>query len=175
MGIPPRNINIMLEPNPLKSRILVWRLTVSREGRTVVRGSVLYHMFLALSKARFFTRPRSLEVLKPGLHLPTTGRGDDTIGNPHRVQIDQFELFEFILLLKLEERFPIEQFEATLSQSIVPSPSLKQGGPRDLCLKLRASFRLPASIVGARFTVPKLSPCSQGSEVHFAFQSSYNW
>ena len=31
----------------------------------------------------------------------------------------------FILLLKLDKQFPIEQFEATVSQSTVPSPPLK--------------------------------------------------
>ena len=41
------------------------------------------------------------------------GRGDDTVGNPHRAQISQFELFELVLLLKLDKRFPVEQFEAT--------------------------------------------------------------
>ena len=52
------------------------------------------------------------------------GRGDDTVGNPHRAQISQFELFELILLLKLDKQFPVEQFEATVSQSTVPSPLL---------------------------------------------------
>ena len=32
---------------------------------------------------------------------PVFGRGDDTIGNPHRAQIHQFELFELIVLSKL--------------------------------------------------------------------------
>ena len=41
------------------------------------------------------------------------GRGDDTIGNPHRAQMYQFELFELILLLKLDKQCPVEQFEAT--------------------------------------------------------------
>ena len=53
------------------------------------------------------------------------GRGDDTVGNPHRAQICQFELFEFILLLKVDNQFSIEQFEPTLSQSTVPSPTLR--------------------------------------------------
>ena len=44
------------------------------------------------------------------------GSGDDAVGNPHRTQISQFELFELVLLLKLDERFPVEQFEATVSQ-----------------------------------------------------------
>ena len=49
------------------------------------------------------------------------GREDDTVGNPHRAQISQFELFELILLLKSDKQFPVEQFEATVSQSAVPS------------------------------------------------------
>ena len=53
------------------------------------------------------------------------GRGDDTIGNPHRAQISQFELFELILLLKLDKQLPVERFEATVSQSTVPSPLLE--------------------------------------------------
>ena len=34
------------------------------------------------------------------------GRGDDTVGNPHRAQISQFELFELTLLLKLDTGAP---------------------------------------------------------------------
>ena len=30
--------------------------------------------------------------------VPSVGRGDDTVGNPHHGQIDQFELFELKLL-----------------------------------------------------------------------------
>ena len=33
------------------------------------------------------------------------GRGDDTVGKPHRAQISQFELFELILVLKLDKQF----------------------------------------------------------------------
>ena len=36
----------------------------------------------------------------------------------------QFEFFELILLSKLDKQFPAKQFEATVSQSTVPSPSL---------------------------------------------------
>ena len=39
-------------------------------------------------------------------------RGHDTVGSPHRTQISQFELFEFILFLKLDKPFPVERFEA---------------------------------------------------------------
>ena len=52
------------------------------------------------------------------------GRGDDTVGNPHRAQIVQFELCELILLLKFDNKFSIEQFEPTVSQSTVSSPLL---------------------------------------------------
>ena len=52
------------------------------------------------------------------------GRGNDAVGNPHRAQISQFEPFELILLLKFNKQFPVEQFEATVSQSTVPSPPL---------------------------------------------------
>ena len=48
------------------------------------------------------------------------GRGDDKVGNPHRAQIHQFELFQLVLLLKPDKRFPVERFEAAVSQSTVP-------------------------------------------------------
>ena len=47
------------------------------------------------------------------------------LGSPRRAQISQLELFEFILLLKLGKLFPVEPFEPTASQSMVPSPTLK--------------------------------------------------
>ena len=54
-------------------------------------------------------------------HVKSFGGGDDTVGNPHRAQIVQFELFELIPLLKLDKQLPVERFEATVSQSTVPS------------------------------------------------------
>ena len=45
----------------------------------------------------------------------------DTVGNPHRAHISQFiSLFELVLLSNLDKQFPVEQFEATVSQSAVP-------------------------------------------------------
>ena len=38
-----------------------------------------------------------------------------------RAQTSQFEVCELILLLKLDKQLPVEQFEATVSQSTVPS------------------------------------------------------
>ena len=57
------------------------------------------------------------------VYVTCIGRGDGAVGNPHRAQIVRFELFELILLLKLDEQLPVEQFEPTVSQSTVPPPS----------------------------------------------------
>ena len=54
-----------------------------------------------------------------GSTYPSIGSGEDTAGNPHRAQTSQFEPFELIPLLKLDEQFPAERFEATVSQSTV--------------------------------------------------------
>ena len=56
--------------------------------------------------------------------FPRVGRGDDMVGNPHRVQISHFELFELFLLLKLHKHLPVERFEATVSQSPPPLNAL---------------------------------------------------
>ena len=37
-----------------------------------------------------------------------------------RAQIGPFELFELVLLLKLDKRLPVERFKAAVSQSAVP-------------------------------------------------------
>ena len=56
------------------------------------------------SSTRSPPSPSTAEVL---------GLGDDEFGDPPRAQIDQLELG---LLLKLGKRFPVEQFEAAVSQ-----------------------------------------------------------
>ena len=61
---------------------------------------------------------------EPLVYTRWFGRGDDTVGNPHRAQTCKFELFELIILLKLDIQFSIEQFEPTLPQSTVSSPPL---------------------------------------------------
>ena len=71
-----------------------------------------------------------------GRHGSRTGarccrKGGDTVGNPHRAQVSQFEPFELILLFKIGKKFPVEQFEATASQSTVPPPSYAGGNHRD--------------------------------------------
>ena len=52
------------------------------------------------------------------------GGMDDAVGSPRRARISRLGLFELIILLKLDKRFSIEQFEAIASQSTVPSPPL---------------------------------------------------
>ena len=34
---------------------------------------------------------------------PMCGRGDDTVGKPHRARISQFELFELVLLMRFRQ------------------------------------------------------------------------
>ena len=67
---------------------------------------------------------RDIAAQLGGFQDPPTRRGHDTVGNPHRAQNYQFEFFEPILLLKSDKQLPVEQFEATVSQSTVPSPLL---------------------------------------------------
>ena len=52
------------------------------------------------------------------------GGGEDTVGNPHPAPFCIFELSELIVLFDLDKRFPVEQFEATISQPAVPSSPL---------------------------------------------------
>ena len=47
-------------------------------------------------------------------HAPYRSTGYNTVGNPHRSQMYQFELFELIISLALYKRFSIEQFEPTV-------------------------------------------------------------
>ena len=55
--------------------------------------------------------------------IPLVRKGDDTVGDPHRAQIYQFELFELMLAFNLDNQLPDEQLEARASQSAVPAPS----------------------------------------------------
>ena len=71
------------------------------------------------------TRSPSHEASPRSADIQPFRRGDDTVGNPHRAQFFQFELFELILLLKLDRQFSVEQFEPSVSQSTVPSPPSK--------------------------------------------------
>ena len=48
--------------------------------------------------------------LRPSGRIDTLQKGDETVGNPHRAQINEFELFELNILLKLDEQCPVEQF-----------------------------------------------------------------
>ena len=55
-------------------------------------------------------------------NLRTIGRGADTVGNPYRAQISQFELFELILLLKLYNSLSSNSSRQYLSQQYPPPP-----------------------------------------------------
>ena len=57
--------------------------------------------------------------------ISTLGRGVDTVGNPHRAQISLFDLFELVLLLKVDKQSSTEQLEPTVSQSSTVSPPSK--------------------------------------------------
>ena len=61
-------------------------------------------------------------VLWHDVSFTTRKGGWYTVGQLSRAQIVQFELFELILLLRLDKQFSIEQFEPTVSQSTVPPP-----------------------------------------------------
>ena len=105
------------------------------------------------------------------MYTTLLGRGDDTVGNPRRAQTSQFEFVELTILLQVDKRFPVEQFEATVSQSTVPSPTLTSGeeereqcgpgtsgGSKVACRLLlrrpfpRSTLRKPAPMVCCRDT-----------------------
>ena len=45
-----------------------------------------------------------------------------TVGTLIELIFFEFELFELILLMRLDQQFPVERLEATVSQSTVPPP-----------------------------------------------------
>ena len=61
---------------------------------------------------------------------PASEGGMILLENSRRAQTVQFELFEFILFLKFDKQLPVEQFEAAVSRSTVPShpPAAGPGG-----------------------------------------------
>ena len=88
----------------------------------------MYHMYMCAFFFLHFWPKRYRPRPMPCLHAPAMmlDRKGGTVGNPHRAQNSQFELFELIPSLELDKRFPVEQFEATVSQSTVPSPPLSR-------------------------------------------------
>ena len=103
----------------------IWRQGIMSKHR----NSVLTERAYALSSYAPACAARSPGVVwmgRWGLQLrdaPNRRREGDTDGNPHRAQMVWFELFEIILLVKLYKQLLVEQFEATVSRSAVPSPS----------------------------------------------------
>ena len=90
-----------------------------------VKQTLLLHHPLCISSSG--ERPESLSAAVVRARATSFGRKDDRVGKAHRTQTSQFELFELfelIPLLKLDKQLSIEQFEATVSQSTVPSPPL---------------------------------------------------
>ena len=79
---------------------------------------------------------------------------------PHRARISQFEPFELILLLQLDQKFPVERFEATVSQSTVPSPPLRSTWANSARPTSRRS-----SCCGARAS-PRAWPTSPSTGTH---------
>ena len=55
--------------------------------------------------------------------LAHIGRGDDTVGNPHRIQISQFELFEIIILSYDCNSLSSNSSRQYLNQHYPPPPS----------------------------------------------------
>ena len=98
---------ILLKQNPLKSRILVRRLAMGSFCQLL-----LWFQDYALSSYAL-TRDLLSVASRRCRRVRVVGRGDDTVGNPHWAQFSQFELFELILLSKLDKQFPVEQFEAS--------------------------------------------------------------
>ena len=81
LGIPPLILKIMIESKPLKSRIVVQRLAASLSRcQAVAHAPGLSQGAGRMADGRTF------------------GRGHDTVGNPHRAQISQFELLQLEFL-----------------------------------------------------------------------------
>ena len=94
-------------------------------------------LLLLLLSICYSIGPESGRLLPGRRRSAVLERGDDAVGNPHRAQISQFQLFQLILLSKLDKQFYLEPFEATVSQSRAPSPPsqvrlLGAGGARGL-------------------------------------------
>ena len=99
-----------------------WAIQTDKQTTTSHTSTVLTRADRRCSRS---ARPSSTpSTRRASSAAPALGRGDDTVGDPHRAQIVQFDLFEFILLSKLGKQFSVEQFEAAVSQWAVPFPPL---------------------------------------------------
>ena len=99
---------------------------------------------------------------------PQFGRGDDTVGSPHRAEISPFELFELVLLLRLDKQFPVQQFEAMVSQSTVPSPLLTVAATR-LEARSGSERRIFCSIL---LSVKKIIPPEKKTREDIGFENT---
>ena len=97
---------------------------------SMISSSIIVEVLVVVVVVVVFMLMLILILILPGWRRETCrpeaqlGRGDDAVGNPHRAQISQFELVELILLSQSDKQLPVEQFEAAVSQSTVPSPPL---------------------------------------------------
>ena len=115
---PPSYCTAMYRMALFPANKIGWRIRVGSVWRRIGNGNVVAHpVCLGCVWCKRRTSRVAMSRSRPGCF----GRGNDTVGNPHRAQICQFKLFEFILFLKLDN---VEQFEARVSQSTVPSPPL---------------------------------------------------
>ena len=73
------------------------------------------------------------------------------------LQISELELIELIHLSNFDKQLPVEQFEATASQSTVPSPLLNSGGVSSKFLT-RESKRLRDEKVGVNKSLGRENP-----------------
>ena len=91
---------------------------------------------------------------KTNNHKQHLARGDDTVENPHRAQVDQFELFEFILLMnQTSTSLSSNSRQQHLSQQYPPPPLrclAMLGDPETLTFRrLRPCFKLTAHRLGS--------------------------
>ena len=74
----------------------------------IMKAIILITIIMKIPILVILTMMKIIAIMMIRLRQDTGGRGDDTVGNPHRAQTSRFE-----------------QFEATASQSTVPSPPLR--------------------------------------------------
>ena len=74
--------------------------------------------------ARFALVWGGVTPAQPFVATPFLGRGMIRLETLIELKFLNSSFFKLILLLELDKQFPVEQFEATVSQSTVPSPPL---------------------------------------------------
>ena len=111
-------IHIEHSNKQLNERIVIWFLKQYKSMGTKRA------CFSRGARSRIVRRkPKTFVARVVGVLVTLFGRGDDTVGNPHRAQICQFELLELILLLKLDTHSLSSNSRHSISvNSTVPPP-----------------------------------------------------